>query len=301
MSDFEEKIYNDTIEEFFDDYHSYPTSYYVQVIIETIILLFNITILLLIIFCVWEFKKMRIRRNILIMYWSLFTILCNLTNPLMTENVRLIMRKESDSYSTCLTYKQLPLALFGSSLYMFYLSKNFIVTLMNEKKFKMLTSLTALILLFDFVLSASTCFIDNHILFTVNMILYSIVLTILIITYCIYIYNYIKNGVSEEEKLRMTIVGFYLLFNLILIFDSGIVLYQTIFGYLQSFIIYVNLAHPILNAFILTKLDNNFKLCLSNIIICKINYIRATVNYKEGFDDECSLQGKDEIAETQIP
>lgn len=304
MGDLEDVIYNDTFDEYFDDYDFFPTSYYIEAVAFLTIILINVLVCILTLYSVIGFKKMRIRRNLLIAYWTVFTLLCNVTNPEVIMNFIILFEPTLSKEHFCLTHLQYSGLKLGAATSMFYLSLNCFIDGVSDIKFKRIAIITSSILVFDILLHSSLCYVKNMMFFVFgfNLLVLCIVLLMLIIRCCIYLWCKMKKNVTKDEDLRMAIVALFILHCCIEVVDLTL---QTPFGnsifrHFFMFILYVNTMHPLLNVILLIQMDHNYKLYFWNVLKCKVNYIEASVNYKKGAHDECSLQDHEEVAETEF-
>lgn len=251
---------------------------------------------------VCRFKKMRSKRDLTIAYWSVIALLYNIIHPGAVQSFSILFDVPlDDDTHNCflLQYCQL---MSAATIAMFHLSLNSYVATVANRKYKLTLIATTLFLAANSMFNSYSCYDDLDAALGNLLTLFGMFL-LLLGRSCVYLYNKLKKRLTKDEDFRMIIVSLFLLHCLIILVDLGIVsgLRSMIaFVYFNTFIICLNELHPVLNAYMLYRLNDDYKLYFRNVLKCRSQKtVKNGENDKELVQNECPLMTKEKPTETE--
>lgn len=299
----EEEIFNVTFEELDEVVHDHVgVWYFFQETFIFLVGLISITLNFSIAFCIFKFKGMQNRLNLLINSICIINIFIYLFNPEFFILIRIIFGIDYYYWPPvfCYVYALYPYFITFCSTFIYLITLDYVLIKISLRLFKQLILTIWLILLIGVMINTGFCICDTG-LFPFFLLLLILFLFLIIVRYIIYIKDVIRRKVEKDYHYRMTIAGVYILSILLKIFSDLILFsfHRTVPLYIVFVIIdQIYFFQPIIFILLLIFFDQNFKMCLRNMYNCKYNYIEASITYKTGLDDENVLMNNEFEATT---
>lgn len=304
MDNISETTFNNSIEEFAEFASGTPSFWY---FVEEAFIILNgivgITLNASIAYCIFRFKNMQNRLNILLSNWAICCAFLYLTSSDTYEIIAQIFGIPWSSRIHCIFYDLLPAFLCACSMFMFLISLDSTFTKMSDSVFKKLLIIIWTMVLFYGIVNTGLCFASINFYFVVDGLLFLACNALILIRYIIYIKDCICKNTTKNYHYRQTVTGFYALSLIVAVVTTIIRAFCYRRGWCIIFKILYQIynCHPIILVFIFTKFDENIKLCLVSLYNCKHNYIGAAVRYKQDLDDEKILANNEiEASHTNV-
>lgn len=306
MEDIEEDLYNETINGtgiyYFD--HIPVAVHYIDETVLFLAGLIGIFFNLALAVCIIKFKNMQNRLNTLICHICISNVFSYFFNSSTFSIFVRVFDVDFNYKFFCFVYNHLTTFYAVSSVLMLLISLDVTFEKCTDKSFnRTLISIWSFTLL-HVIIKTVTCMLHtNLVLEYFDLLVFLVVNSIIAIRCLIHFANVLRKKV-ENKSCRQTICGIYVLTIIIAIISGaishsfyGIILVHLIFKWLFQ----VVFCQPLLYIYVLSRYDENVRICLKNAAMCNYRYFGNRIKYNTELDEVETLPNSEVTISTTNP
>lgn len=308
MEDFEEELYNETINGtgiYYED--RIPMA---LVIIEESVLfligIIGIAVNLGLAVCIIKFKQMQNRLNVFLCHICITNVFTYFFNS-STFSILLGLFDLRYSYTFfCFVYVHITTFINLSSALMFIISLDSTFTKRSSRCCKItLISIWICTVIYSMAKTLTCKVIYLDMVFAICDFLTFLVLNLMIIIRSIiHVVHLIRKKTTDESNYRHIICAVYvgaLILSILNVFVSQAFYKILVLHLISKWLYNLYFFQPLLYVYILTKYDENVKMCLKNLVTCNYHFIDASIRYNSGLDEVETLPNAEITMSTNNP